>query len=63
MEESQLEAQKREDMLRMYHAIKEALSIISEVNLSSLASDGAPPPLPPSDYRHVVVVVVFLRNS
>ncbi|CEF63342.1 Dynamin [Strongyloides ratti] len=36
MEESQLEAQKREDMLRMYHACKEALKIISEVNMSNL---------------------------
>ncbi|CAD6189138.1 unnamed protein product [Caenorhabditis auriculariae] len=50
MEESALEAQKREEMLRMYHACKEALRIISEVNMSTLG-EGAPPPLPPSDYR------------
>ncbi|CAJ0607899.1 unnamed protein product [Cylicocyclus nassatus] len=49
MEESQQEAQKREDMLRMYHACKEALRIISEVNMSTLGD--VPPPLPPSDYR------------
>lgn len=49
MEESQLEAQKREEMLRMYHACKEALRIISEVNMSTLGD--TPPPLPPSDYR------------
>ncbi|RCN33354.1 dynamin family protein [Ancylostoma caninum] len=49
MEESQVEAQKREDMLRMYHACKEALRIISEVNMSTLGD--VPPPLPPSDYR------------
>ncbi|KAE9416863.1 hypothetical protein Angca_006549 [Angiostrongylus cantonensis] len=51
MEESQLEAQKREEMLRMYHACKEALRIISEVNMSTLGD--TPPPLPPSDYRPV----------
>uniref|UniRef100_A0A1I7X5K6 GED domain-containing protein n=1 Tax=Heterorhabditis bacteriophora TaxID=37862 RepID=A0A1I7X5K6_HETBA len=49
MEESQIEAQKREEMLRMYHACKEALRIISEVNMSTLGD--APPPLPPTDYR------------
>lgn len=49
MEESQLEAQKREEMLRMYHACKEALRIISEVNMSTLGD--TPPPLPVSDYR------------
>uniref|UniRef100_A0AC35TWE9 Dynamin GTPase n=1 Tax=Rhabditophanes sp. KR3021 TaxID=114890 RepID=A0AC35TWE9_9BILA len=36
MEESALEAQKRDDMLRMYHACKEALKIISDVNLTNL---------------------------
>ena len=34
MEESQLEAQKREEMLRMYHSVKEALRIINEVSIS-----------------------------
>ncbi|CAO4387008.1 unnamed protein product [Caenorhabditis nigoni] len=49
MEESQLEAQKREEMLRMYHACKEALRIISEVNMSTLGD--TPPSLPVTDYR------------
>ncbi|GMR32579.1 hypothetical protein PMAYCL1PPCAC_02774 [Pristionchus mayeri] len=49
MEESQAEAQKREDTLRMYHACKEALKIISEVNMSNLES--LPPPMPQPDYR------------
>ncbi|GMT04153.1 hypothetical protein PENTCL1PPCAC_26327 [Pristionchus entomophagus] len=48
MEESQAEAQKRDEMLRMYHACKEGLKIISEVNLSNL--DALPPP-PQPDYR------------
>ena len=39
MEESPEEAQKREGMLRMYHACKEALQIIGELGcLSSLSS-------------------------
>jgi dynamin GTPase len=46
MEESPLEAQKREDMLRMYHACKEALRIINDANLSvgdvTVASAGDP---------------------
>lgn len=50
MEESPAEAKKREDMLRMYHACKEALKIISEVNMSNL--DALPPPMPQPDYRN-----------
>lgn len=54
MEESQLEAQKREEMLRMYHAIKEALRIINEVNMSNLdvSTMANALPTPPSDYRN-----------
>ncbi|VDM40625.1 unnamed protein product [Toxocara canis] len=42
MEESQLEAQKREEMLRMYHACKEALRIIGEVNMSTVTTEAPP---------------------
>ena len=42
MEESMEEAQKREEMLRMYHAAKEALSIIGEVSINTHST-----PLPP----------------
>lgn len=42
MEESQLEAQKREEMLRMYHACKEALRIIGEVNMTTVATEAPP---------------------
>lgn len=42
MEESEEEGQKREEILRMYHASKEALSIISEVSTSTFST-----PLPP----------------
>ncbi|XP_038063950.1 dynamin-1-like isoform X2 [Patiria miniata] len=42
MEESQEEAQRREEMLKMYHTTKEALKIIGDINLSTKAV-----PLPP----------------
>uniref|UniRef100_A0A915PWR2 Dynamin n=1 Tax=Setaria digitata TaxID=48799 RepID=A0A915PWR2_9BILA len=42
MEESQFEAQKREEMFRMYHACKEALRIIGEVNMSTMSTDAPP---------------------
>ncbi|XP_037935606.1 dynamin isoform X4 [Teleopsis dalmanni] len=42
MEESAESATKREEMLRMYHACKEALNIISEVSMVTVSS-----PLPP----------------
>lgn len=48
MEESQLEAQKREEMLRMYHACKEALRIIGEVNMSTVTTE--PPPAVSNDW-------------
>lgn len=44
MEESQAEAQRREEMLRMYHACKEALKIIGDVNMHT-ASTSQPPPV------------------
>lgn len=42
MEESSEEAMRREEILRMYHATKEALNIISEVTTSTVTT-----PLPP----------------
>lgn len=52
MEESQQEAQRRDDLLRTYNSLKEALSIIGEVNMSTtyvpppppLKNDWRPPP-------------------
>ena len=43
MEESMEEAQKREEMLRMYHATKDALSIIGEVTVSTVSTPVPPP--------------------
>jgi dynamin GTPase len=43
MEESQAEAYKREEMLRMYHACKEALRIIGDVNMSTVTVNAPPP--------------------
>ena len=43
MEESPEEAQKREEMLRMYHACKEALKIIGEVSMQTVSTPVPPP--------------------
>ena len=43
MEESPEEAQRREEMLRMYHACKEALTIIGDVNMSTVSTPAPPP--------------------
>ncbi|XP_021708051.1 dynamin isoform X1 [Aedes aegypti] len=43
MEESQEEAQKREEMLRMYHACKEALRIIGDVSMATFSTPVPPP--------------------
>jgi len=43
MEESAHEAQRREEILRMYHATKEALSIIGEVSTSTVSTPVPPP--------------------
>lgn len=44
MEESPEEERKREEMLRMYHACKEALSIIGDVSMQT-SYQPAPPPI------------------
>jgi len=43
MEESADEALKREEMLRMYHACKEALKVISEISSVTMSGAGAGP--------------------
>ncbi|XP_055550266.1 dynamin isoform X5 [Wyeomyia smithii] len=43
MEESPEEAQKREEMLRMYHACKEALRIIGDVSMATFTTPVPPP--------------------
>ncbi|KAK3088788.1 hypothetical protein FSP39_023705 [Pinctada imbricata] len=43
MEESPEEAQRREDILRMYHVTKEALSIIGDVSMSTVSTPVPPP--------------------
>ena len=48
MEESLDEAQRRDDMLRMYHATKEALQIMSEVSTSTVSTP-VPPPIANDD--------------
>ncbi|KAK3508771.1 hypothetical protein QTP70_006025 [Hemibagrus guttatus] len=44
MEESAEQAQHRDEMLRMYHALKEALSIIGDISTSTV-STAMPPPV------------------
>lgn len=43
MEESPEEAQKREEMLRMYHACKESLHIIGDVSMATVSTPVPPP--------------------
>ncbi|CAL4079341.1 unnamed protein product [Meganyctiphanes norvegica] len=43
MEESPEEARKREEMLRMYHACKEALRIIGDVSMATVTTPMPPP--------------------
>uniref|UniRef100_A0A914W0Q0 Dynamin n=1 Tax=Plectus sambesii TaxID=2011161 RepID=A0A914W0Q0_9BILA len=43
MEESQAEGQRREELLRMYHACKEALKIIGDVNMHTVSTSQPPP--------------------
>ncbi|XP_072152342.1 dynamin isoform X10 [Bemisia tabaci] len=43
MEESPAEAAKREEMLRMYHAVKEALRIIGDVSMATVSTPVPPP--------------------
>ncbi|KAL2076399.1 hypothetical protein ACEWY4_028005 [Coilia grayii] len=44
MEESQEQAQRRDEMLRMYHALREALSIIGDISTTTI-STAMPPPV------------------
>ena len=43
MEESAEETMRREELLRMYHATKEALRIISDINVSTVSTPVPPP--------------------
>ncbi|KAL4659202.1 dynamin-2 isoform X2 [Arapaima gigas] len=43
MEESADQAQRRDEMLRMYHAIKEALQIIGDISTSTVSAPVPPP--------------------
>jgi len=43
MEESAEQAQHREEMLRMYHALKEALGIIGDISTTTVSTTMPPP--------------------
>ena len=57
MEESADEAIKREEMLRQYHACKEALKIIGDVSMATVSTP-APPPV---KVRSIILTSV-IRN-
>ena len=48
MEESEEEAQRREEMLRLYHCTKQALEIIGDINMHTNATP-LPPPIERDD--------------
>ena len=48
MEESEEEVQRREEMLRLYHSTKEALDIIGDINMHTIATP-LPPPVEKDD--------------
>lgn len=50
MEESAEEAVKREEMLRIYHACKEALKIIGDVSMATVSTPVPPPVKTNDDY-------------
>ncbi|RVE75602.1 hypothetical protein OJAV_G00000230 [Oryzias javanicus] len=61
MEESAEQAQRRDEMLRMYHALKEALLIIGDISTTTISTPVPPPvddtwitkePSPPPSSRH-----------
>lgn len=43
MEESAEQAQRRDDLLRMYHALREALNIIGDISTSTVSTPVPPP--------------------
>lgn len=43
MEESADQAQRRDEMLRMYHALKEALQIIGDISVNTVSTPVPPP--------------------
>lgn len=51
MEESAEQAQRRDEMLRMYQALKEALVIIGDINTATVSTP-APPPVDDSWLQH-----------
>jgi dynamin GTPase len=61
MEESAEEAQRREEILRMYHATKEALNIIGDVSTNTVTTP-MPPPVTTEDSAYNGYVVRLNLN-
>ncbi|KAL7835103.1 hypothetical protein SRHO_G00293500 [Serrasalmus rhombeus] len=64
MEESAEQAQHRDEMLRMYHALKEALNIIGDISTTTV-STSLPPPVDDSwlQVQHLQPPVPLLRDG
>ena len=48
MQESEAEISRREEMLRMFHSLKEALRIIGEIDVTTITT-ALPPPVDTGD--------------
>uniref|UniRef100_A0A671NS74 Dynamin-2 n=1 Tax=Sinocyclocheilus anshuiensis TaxID=1608454 RepID=A0A671NS74_9TELE len=57
MEESAEQAQRRDEMLRMYHALKEALHIIGDISTSTV-SVPVPPPTPCTNIQPLLLDLI-----
>ncbi|KAJ6644787.1 hypothetical protein lerEdw1_013552, partial [Lerista edwardsae] len=62
MEESADQAQRRDDMLRMYHALKEALQIIGDISTSTISTP-VPPPVDDTWLQAGSSVTTFLHDQ
>ena len=67
MEESSGESARREELLTMYHSLKEALKIIGDINVSTVAQS-APPPvdnswIPESNTRPQIPSNTYQNNG
>lgn len=65
MEESAEQAQRRDEMLRMYHALKEALVIIGDISTTTISTP-VPPPVDDTwiakDPRYKIILDKFTQD-
>uniref|UniRef100_A0A8C4PSD2 Dynamin-3 n=1 Tax=Equus asinus asinus TaxID=83772 RepID=A0A8C4PSD2_EQUAS len=63
MEESAEQAQRRDEMLRMYQALKEALVIIGDINTATTFTPAPPPEVSPSPERRPTLSAPLVRPT